>query len=284
MARPLKEGLDYFPFDVDFYEDLKIEDLSNEFGPLGESVYKRVLCLIYRDKGYYLEVDKAKLAVKLIKSIGNRWVRSKEQVIQVILYCAEIGLFDKDLLLRGVITSVGIQKRYLKAKGRRPQINTSYWLLDKNGEEPYINSPKMGVLEEKTGVCYPKTSINTPISTQRKEKKSKVNKSKEQQQEVSSGCGNFSPCIELFENIKGAPLSQYESDKVIDLVKTFGSEWVSEALQIMADAGKCKLNYAEGILKNWQANGKDKFKQQKPKRKGPEVMASNTDYSQIFNR
>ena len=175
MARPAKEGLGYFPFDVDFYEDFKIEDLSNEFGPLGESVYKRILCLVYRDKGYYLEIDMDKLAIKLIKSIGNRWVRSKDQVIQVILYCADIGLFDKDLLSRGVITSVGIQRRFLEAKGRRPAINDSYWFLDK---KPSINSSQPPINEEITPIISEKPPVLPPDNSQSKVKKSKVKKSK----------------------------------------------------------------------------------------------------------
>jgi len=175
LARPPKEGLGYFPFDVDFYEDFKIEDLSNEFGPLGESVYKRILCLVYRDKGYYLEIDMDRLALKLIKSIGNRWVRSKDQVIQVVLYCADIGLFNKDLLSQGVITSVGIQRRFLEAKGRRPCINDSYWFLDK---KPSINSAITPINEKITPVISEKPPVLPPDNTQSKVKKNKVKKSK----------------------------------------------------------------------------------------------------------
>ena len=32
MARPRKTGLDYFPFDVDFFEDEKIVAIAGEFG------------------------------------------------------------------------------------------------------------------------------------------------------------------------------------------------------------------------------------------------------------
>ena len=32
MARPQKWGLDYFPFDVDFFEDAKLSIIRNEFG------------------------------------------------------------------------------------------------------------------------------------------------------------------------------------------------------------------------------------------------------------
>ena len=36
MARPTKDGLDYFPLDVDVFEDEKIEAIAGEFGLKGE--------------------------------------------------------------------------------------------------------------------------------------------------------------------------------------------------------------------------------------------------------
>lgn len=73
MARPIKPGLEYFSLDVDIFEDDKIFDLQNEYGPLGEVIYLRLLCLIYKN-GYYYRFDSLdKLAGLLIKSIGNRW-------------------------------------------------------------------------------------------------------------------------------------------------------------------------------------------------------------------
>ena len=32
MARPRKQGIDYFPFDVDFFEDDKVALIEAEFG------------------------------------------------------------------------------------------------------------------------------------------------------------------------------------------------------------------------------------------------------------
>ncbi|MCZ3393276.1 DUF4373 domain-containing protein, partial [Enterococcus faecium] len=38
MARPIKQGLDYFPLDVDFFEDEVIDGISGEFGIKGELI------------------------------------------------------------------------------------------------------------------------------------------------------------------------------------------------------------------------------------------------------
>ena len=98
MGRKAKTGLSYFSKDVDYYDDFKIMDLMNEYGPLGQTIYDVLLCMIYHE-GYYLEVPSMEqLAVKIIKTIGNRWVKKKDFVLQVIYYCADIGLFDKTLL------------------------------------------------------------------------------------------------------------------------------------------------------------------------------------------
>ena len=52
MARPTKEGLDYFPLDVDVFEDEKIEAIAGEFGLKGEIAVIKLLCAIYK-KGYF---------------------------------------------------------------------------------------------------------------------------------------------------------------------------------------------------------------------------------------
>ena len=44
MARPNKIGLDYFPLDVDIFEDEKISAISGEFGIKGEITVIKLLC------------------------------------------------------------------------------------------------------------------------------------------------------------------------------------------------------------------------------------------------
>ena len=41
MARPVKDGLDYFPLDVDVFEDEKIEAIAGEFGLKGEDIINK---------------------------------------------------------------------------------------------------------------------------------------------------------------------------------------------------------------------------------------------------
>ena len=57
MARPQKLGLDYFPFDGDFFADRKIKVLFARFGCVGVAFYLYILCEIYRDKGFFVQCD-----------------------------------------------------------------------------------------------------------------------------------------------------------------------------------------------------------------------------------
>lgn len=134
MGRRPKKGLDYFPKDVDYYDDFKVMDLMNEYGPLGQTIYDVVLCMVYHE-GYFMEIPSMEhLAIKVIKTIGNRWIKKKDFVLQVIHYCADIGLFDKTLLNQNVITSAGIQRRYNEVTVRNKVDKSKYWLIDKNGQ------------------------------------------------------------------------------------------------------------------------------------------------------
>ena len=83
MARQPKKALDYFPKDVNYYDDDRITDLIDEYGPLGQTIYDVALCMVYKN-GYYLELPLDKLARAIVRYIGNRWIKSKDVVLQVI--------------------------------------------------------------------------------------------------------------------------------------------------------------------------------------------------------
>ena len=70
MARPQRMGLDYFPLDVDFFEDDRIALIDYEHGAVGVMVYLRLLCVIYRTSGYYCRFDET-MAALTARRIGN---------------------------------------------------------------------------------------------------------------------------------------------------------------------------------------------------------------------
>lgn len=182
MARPPRKDLDYFPKDVKYYDEDydsgRITDLLEEYGPLGQTIYDVALCMVYRN-GYYLELPLDKLARAIVRRIGNRWIKSKDVVLQVIHYCAEIGLFDKDLLHQNVITSVEIQKRYSEVTARNKVNKENYWLLKKeNASTALVSAPEIPISATETPISVAETPITDATMQQRKEKESKVKKSK----------------------------------------------------------------------------------------------------------
>lgn len=147
---------------IDFYEDDKIFDLLDRYGPLGVTVYDCILCIVYKH-GYYAEIPLDKLSKMIIKMIGNKWVKSQKAVVQVVHFCSEIGLLDDDLMTKNIITSVGIQRRYYEIAVKRMKrrlYTDQYWLLGKAEEgESLLNAPLMELIQTKIEFLRKKIKI-----------------------------------------------------------------------------------------------------------------------------
>lgn len=143
MARPEEKGLKYYPFDVDFFNDEKIEAISGEFGIKGEIVVVRLLCAIYRN-GYFIEWSD----LYKMKFLRNLPGISSGLLDAIILRLVKWGFFDKALFDSAkVLTSRGIQRRYFEAIRRRKQSGEYPYLIDESpsGGKP---QPKKAHLTE----------------------------------------------------------------------------------------------------------------------------------------
>ena len=85
MARPRKQGLDYFPMDVDIFDDAKMLDLNFKYGYLGEIIYIRLLTMIY-DNGYYLEKTVPQMVMLLNRKSGLKNKVDEKLIEDIILY------------------------------------------------------------------------------------------------------------------------------------------------------------------------------------------------------
>ena len=131
MPRTSSQTLYYWQADVGMFDDPKIVDLNDEYGPLGEVIFFRILDYIARTDGYFAQLNDA-LIVYLYRSVGSKWVKNKRIISEVIQFCGVCGLFDVNLLTQNVITSQGIQRRWLYAKKKdraRGFSTAKYWLL-----------------------------------------------------------------------------------------------------------------------------------------------------------
>ena len=173
MARPRKEGVAYFSFDVDFFSDKKIKILKARYGADGITIYIYLLCEIYKN-GYYLKVDDDFEFV-----ISDDLNMNCDKVKQVLTFLLERSMFDKQLFQSdAVLTSTGIQKRFqLMVKSRaskNPIVVKDFWILSEEETETFIkvnpslnNSMNNNDYSEK----------NEPDSGNNAIKESKVNKS-----------------------------------------------------------------------------------------------------------
>jgi hypothetical protein len=170
MARPQKQGLSYFPIDVDIFEDEKLQFISAKYGLKGEAIVFRLLSKIYRN-GYYIEFNED---VQLLFSKSCGLERNDNATINVVSELLKRNFFDKSMFEQfQVLTSKGIQKRYAKICNDSRRIANN--LL-----------PKYDLTTEETEFPHEKTPIyygGNPTKNS-KVNETKQNKSKELDTEI----------------------------------------------------------------------------------------------------
>ena len=135
MARPTKQGLDYFPFDVDLLEDEKLDFLREQYGAIINDVYISLLCFLYKKKGYYIpyetEAEKQDCIWFIYKNIrGGKYPVKKESIPELIEACVARGLFSSDHYPK-IITSERAQATFYSCTVDRTDINVEpeKWIL-----------------------------------------------------------------------------------------------------------------------------------------------------------
>jgi hypothetical protein len=178
MSRPHKVGLDYFPLDVGFLRDEKLKLIKGEFGALGILVYLHLISSIYEQHGYYNTwTDDVCILVSEEVGCGCNF-RTIGEIVQGLI---RRSLFDERVANTfGVLTSPGIQRRYLAAAARRGDIDIKpeYWLLNDPDDPVFKKLPASTrnkvalnqVNTAKTTVNVAKTAVNVSNNPQSKEK------------------------------------------------------------------------------------------------------------------
>lgn len=157
MARPRKDGLDYFPLDVDIDSDDKFQLLEAEHGVKGFGIVVKLLARIYKN-GYYTKWTEAEQLL-----FSKRVSVDRNEVIACINSAIKWDIFDKTTFERyGILTSRGIQKRFLFVfKRREGKDKLPYWLLS-------------DVSTKET----PVSATETPVSVYKKYTKNRIEKNR----------------------------------------------------------------------------------------------------------
>lgn len=149
MGRPLKTGLDYFPLDTNFLQDVKIKKLLlNHEGGKGVSVYIYLLARIYQE-WYFIKWDE-----DWCFTISYDLQLSQEFVQKCVEFMVGIGLFDKDLYINeNILTSHGIQVQYFEIvrlnKRKKPSF-LPYLLIEFTQEETEFTQEETKFTPEET--------------------------------------------------------------------------------------------------------------------------------------
>ena len=262
MARPPKMGLDYFPLDVNFLNDLKTKKLVRSFGASAVAVALDVLTNIYKDNGYYVECDD-----DFIFLIADELKLDEEYTKQVIEKMIEVDFFDKNLYENHkILTSIGIQKRYNLASGRRvrSKIIAVYDLINPVSEE--FMSTETEFLHTETPEN--ESSCIQKYTKEKKRKEKKVNKIKEAVEEkneienladeptTTTAQKQISDIFNFYENHFGMA-SDYIRQSIIKWCNDLNPALVKRALEIAVEENVLKFRYANAILVDWANKGID---------------------------
>ena len=229
MARPNAKGVEYFPLDVGFLSDLKIRKIMLSHGPASIAVLIYIFAAIYKDEGYFMSIKDDEISlIALDTNLDADYVK------QVINRACEVELFSFRIYDNfRILTSEGIQNRYLKITERRKSVKI-------NADINLINADMMHT-ETRVNVAETRVNVYKNEQSKVKEIESKVNKSKEK--------SFLQPVFNNWLNNFG-DISSYLMEVLESLVLEYGVDEVLSALKVAKDKGTTNVKYIEGVLKN----------------------------------
>ena len=159
MARPGKQGVDYFPLDV--HMDDKFKFIEIKHGLEGFAIVVKLMQRIY-SLGYWCKWTEDELLL-----FSDEIKSNPDKVQSVVNECLKRDVFNKDLYeTYNILTSTGIQKRYKEIVKRRKNVEvyTDYLLID---DIMYTSS------KHNDNIMYTSSEHDDYKSTQRKGKERK---------------------------------------------------------------------------------------------------------------
>jgi len=171
MARPIETGLSYFPLDIDFDYDDKFQMMLAKHKAEGCWIVLVVLCKIYNEGYFYKWTEKEQLLT------ARRVNSDLTTVVDVINDAIIWEIFNQEMFDKfSILTSNGIQKRFFEATKKRKHLKVfgDYLVIDKI-----------------TAVNSKITIVNPELSTQRKEKESRVKENRIEENRIEKNKRNI---------------------------------------------------------------------------------------------
>ncbi|MBU5364266.1 DUF4373 domain-containing protein [Enterococcus devriesei] len=242
MARPTKQGIDYFSLDVNFLKDIKVRKIRKACGPQSIEILLCLLGNIYRENGYYIGWDEDTVFL-VADEVG-----AKEGLVEeVVAKAIQSKFFDHQKYEQyKILTSNGIQKRYFEATTKRKGVEVKKEFLvndDSNPSSTVVND----------GNNYSSSGINEGDNEQSKVNKTKVNKSKTNN--YVFGVFEF-----LETNQFGNPYSEPMATDISEWIKNLRGkglkdsqidDWMIMGVKVASGNNRRFWNYVDGVLRNW---------------------------------
>lgn len=258
-GRPIKVGLDYFELDCHMEEKVRL--IQAEYGLKGFSVIVKLWQKIYGQNGYYCEWNEDVLLLFLVENGLNG--DSKNLINEIVLACVRRDVFSDKLFKKyGILTSSGVQKRYLNATSKREVVSLKkeYLLISvgKNNKNVVINSIYDG-----------RNSIKVVDNSQSRVDKSRVENKKHN---VQSALTLFEQLWKLYPCKKGkGQISERQKIKLLDVgfdemnraVERYKTEWKKDKEWRKEQNGSTFFNsgYVDYLDCNYVPNKKSKPKE-----------------------
>lgn len=243
MARPTKVGVDYFPLDCHMEEKIRL--IQAEFGLKGFAVVVKLYQKIYGELGYYCEWNED----SLLLFMSENGVSSRDErnlIEEIVKACIRRNVFSEKLFNKyGVLTSVGVQKRYLESVSRREsvELKKEYLLISvpKNAVNVVINSINADI-----------NSNNVSNNSQSKVNKTKGNKIKEDNEPDGSAAEQKSkPVRHKYGEYNHVLLTDEQYSKLIDdYSETTVKEYIRKVDEYCQQYGKSYNDY-NLTIRNW---------------------------------
>ena len=236
----MNNGIPYFPLDV--HLDDKFELIEAEFGLTGFAVVVKLFQKIYGDNGYYCEWT-YDVALLFARKIGL----GVNAVSEILRASIKRGIFDSRLYEEyHILTSKGIQNRYLEAVSRRKKVEIQKAYLLVKVAQKYEN---VYILDENVYI----SDKNAYIFEQSKEEESKVKKSRGKQ---SNKDDSAAPAIQTYISVFGTEPSANIKSKIKVWLKKVSVDVIVYAIN-EADANNArKWAYVEKILNSHYSAGR----------------------------
>lgn len=242
----MKSGIDYFPLDVSL--DDKFELIEAEFGLTGFAVLIKLFQKIYGGQGYYCEWT-AEVALLFCK----RNQLDGAAVAKIVEAAVRRGIFDREMYEKhGILTSIGVQKRYFEAASRRKAVKV---------KAQYLLVPRAAnfVFADRTPENADSTEENACTPPQRREEERKAEQSKGE--DGAQGPAKATPAQQLFPLLlNDGSLYGFAAEQVEEWEALYPGVDVRQALRSMqawCRANPSRRKTKSGILRfvtNWLAS------------------------------